>query len=278
MSRNFALSFEFFPPKTPAGEEKLTATRAELAKLDPDYFSVTYGAGGSTRNNTRAVVLDTRAAGLEVAAHLSFGSDSPEAIRGLLDAYREAGVSRILALRGDIPEGMSGDGKLTHANELVQFIREHYGQDFRIHVAAYPEIHPEARGYDDDVHWLGEKFRAGADCAITQYFYNIDAYWYFLDHAAKAGITKPIVPGIMPITRFDSLARFSAACGAEIPRWLTKRLEDYADDEPSLAAFGQEVMTKMCEKLLAGGAPGLHFYTMNHAAPSCGILAGIGIH
>ncbi len=279
MTKDWLLSFEFFPPKTQPGAEKLARTRETLAQLAPEYFSVTYGAGGSTRDNTRDIVLETRAAGLDVMPHLSFafGDDDANAIKALLETYSQAGVSRLLALRGDLPSDPGNTRKPIHANELVAFIREHFGQQFALQVAAYPEIHPDAKSYQDDIHWLGEKFKAGADSAITQYFFNIDAYWYFLEQAAKAGIDKPIVPGIMPITNFTSLARFSASCGAEIPRWMAKKLEQYGDDQASIIAFGADVVTQLCERLLEGGAPGLHFYTMNQAEPSVDILSRLGV-
>jgi len=279
MSKDWLLSFEFFPPKTQPGAEKLARTRETLAALAPEYFSVTYGAGGSTRDNTRDIVLETRAADLDVMPHLSFafGDDDANAIKTLLETYREAGVSRLLALRGDLPSDPDSTRKPIHANELVAFIREHFGAQFNLQVAAYPEIHPDAKSYQDDIYWLGEKFKAGADGAITQYFFNIDAYWYFLEQAAKAGIDKPIVPGIMPITNFTNLARFSASCGAEIPRWMAKKLEQYGDDQASIIAFGADVVTQLCERLLEGGAPGLHFYTMNQAEPSVDILSRLGV-
>ena len=279
MTKDWLLSFEFFPPKTQPGAEKLARTRETLAALAPEYFSVTYGAGGSTRDNTRDIVLETRAAGLDVMPHLSFafGDDDANAIKALLETYSQAGVSRLLALRGDLPSDPGNTRKPIHANELVAFIREHFGQQFALQVAAYPEIHPDAKSYKDDIYWLGEKFKAGADGAITQYFFNIDAYWYFLEQAAKAGIDKPIVPGIMPITNFTSLARFSASCGAEIPRWMAKKLEQYGDDQASIIAFGADVVTQLCERLLEGGAPGLHFYTMNQAEPSVDILSRLGV-
>lgn len=274
--RSWPLSFEFFPPKTDAGREKLRSVRCVLAAYRPRFCSVTYGAGGSTRDNTRDTVLEIRAAGLDVAPHLSFGGDKAAAIRDLLATYRSAGVNRVVALRGDLPTGMGGSTELVHANELVAFIREHFGDDFSIHVAAYPEIHPEAASYQADIHWLAEKFRAGANTAITQYFYNIDAYWYFIDQCRKAGIEQAIVPGIMPITNFQSLARFSRNCGAEIPRWISQRLQQYGDDPDSVINFGIEVVSKLCEQLLAGGVPGLHFYTMNQAEPVTTILAHLG--
>ncbi|HBD13178.1 MAG TPA: methylenetetrahydrofolate reductase [NAD(P)H] [Porticoccaceae bacterium] len=274
--RNWQLSFEFFPPKTEQGVANLGHTRKQLAQYAPTFFSVTYGAGGSTRANTQSTVLDITAAALDVAPHLSFGGDTEQAVMTLLDSYREAGIRRLVALRGDLPSGMGGAMQLVHANELVRFIRERFGDLFTLHVAAYPEIHPEARGYDDDVHWLAEKFKAGADQAITQYFYNVDAYWYFLERCRAEGIEQPVVPGVMPITNYRNLARFSANCGAEIPRWLQRRLEQYGDDAESLRRFGCEVVSQLCEKLLDGGAPGLHFYTMNQLEPTASILANLG--
>lgn len=271
------LSFEFFPPKTDVGKGKLRCVRGMLAAYQPEFCSVTYGAGGSTRDNTRDTVLDILATGLDVAPHLSFGGDNPEAIRELLRTYQNAGVKRVVALRGDLPTGMGGGAtELVHANELVAFIRKHFGEEFTIHVAAYPEIHPEAESYQADIHWLAEKFQAGANAAITQYFYNIDAYWYFIDQCRKAGIEQAIVPGIMPITNFQNLARFSANCGAEIPRWISQRLQQYGDDQHAVRDFGIEVVTRLCEQLLEGGAPGLHFYTMNQAEPSTTILDNLG--
>lgn len=277
MAKDWLLSFEFFPPKTQPGAEKLSQTRAALAQFAPEYFSVTYGAGGSTRNNTRDIALETHRAGLDAMPHISFGGDDAGAIKILLDTYQQAGITRLLALRGDRPNDLAGERQPTHANELVAFVREHYADQFALHVAAYPEIHPEAKSYEDDIYWLGEKFKAGADSAITQYFFNIDAYWYFLDQATKAGIDKPIVPGIMPITNFTNLARFSASCGAEIPRWMAKQLEQYGDDPASITAFGIDIVAQLCERLLEGGAPGLHFYTMNQTEPTTSILSRLGI-
>ncbi len=259
-------SFEFFPPKTEAGRDKLAATRDELNSLSPDFFSVTYGAGGSTRDNTRGIVLETKAAGIDVAPHLSFGGDEEEAVRALLDQYREAGVRRIVALRGDIPSGM-GATRLVYARELVEFIRQHSGDHFELEVAAYPEVHPDAPSYEQDVSYLKDKLDAGANSAITQYFFNADAYFYFLEACEKAGIDKPIYPGIMPITNYANLARFSRNCGAEIPRWLARKLEGYGQDADSIAKFGEEFVTELCHILMEGGAPGIHFYTMNQVQP-----------
>ncbi|MAK44481.1 MULTISPECIES: methylenetetrahydrofolate reductase [NAD(P)H] [Spongiibacter] len=259
-------SFEFFPPKTEAGREKLVATRNELNSLAPDFFSVTYGAGGSTRDNTRGIVLDAKAAGIDVAPHLSFGGDEEEEVLALVEQYRQAGVRRIVALRGDIPSGM-GATRLVYARELVEFIRKHTGDHFELEVAAYPEVHPDAPSYEQDVAYLKEKLDAGANSAITQYFFNADAYFYFLDACEKAGIDKPIYPGIMPITNYANLARFSRNCGAEIPRWLARKLDGYGQDLESIAAFGEEYVTEMCQILMEGGAPGIHFYTMNQVQP-----------
>jgi methylenetetrahydrofolate reductase (NADPH) len=259
-------SFEFFPPKTAAGRARLEHTWQALAALGPDFFSVTYGAGGSTRDNTRDTVLAMRAAGLSVAPHLSFGTDDEELIRALLASYAEAGVDRIVALRGDLPSGM-GAQRLIYAEELVRFIRDNFGQTFHIEVAAYPEIHPDGRSYDADIGYLKRKFDAGADSAITQYFYTADAYFRFVDACAGAGITQPIVPGIMPITNYANLARFSRNCGAEIPRWLAQRLASFEEGSAALIDFGTEVVTRLCEQLLDAGAPGLHFYSMNQVEP-----------
>lgn len=259
-------SFEFFPPKTEAGREKLKAVRTELNKLNPAFFSVTYGAGGSTRDNTFNTVKAMKQEGLNVAPHLSFGGDDETAMKALLNQYQALGIDRIVALRGDIPSGM-GATRVVYANELVEFIRKHYGDQFHLEVAAYPEVHPEARSYDSDLHFLKKKFEAGASSAITQYFFNTDAWFYFMDACDKAGITQPVYPGIMPITNFTNLRRFSANCGAEIPQWLVRRIESFGDDTQAVADFGEEVVTRLCEKLLAGGAPGLHFYSMNQLQP-----------
>lgn len=275
-STDWQLSFEFFPPKTAQGAENLATTRTQLARFKPGFFSVTYGAGGSTRDATRDTVLGIRAAGLEVAPHLSFGGDSEQTVLDLLAAYQDAGISRLVALRGDLPSGMGGGTQLVHANELVAFIRRHCGEQLTLYVAAYPEIHPEAKSYQDDLFWLKEKFDAGANAAITQYFYNIDAYWYFIDRCQQAGIDQAIVPGIMPITNFQNLARFSANCGAEIPRWMRQQLEQYGDDPDAVKRFGADTVSSLCERLITGGAPGLHFYTMNQVAATAAILTNLG--
>lgn len=267
-------SFEFFPPKTDAGREKLKETRAKLNTLNPAFYSVTYGAGGSTRDNTKGIVKAMRAEGLSVAPHLSFGGDSDESMLALLDEYRNAGVDRIVALRGDIPSG-TGPSRIVYANELVGFIRKHSGDYFQLEVAAYPEIHPESENYTADIEFLKLKMDAGANSAITQYFYNVDAYFYFVDACQKAGIDKPIYPGIMPITNFANLLRFSKNCGAEIPRWLTYRLNAFENDQQSMHAFGIDVVSKMCQQLISGGAPGIHFYTMNQYEPTASLYANI---
>ena len=274
---NIKISFEFFPPKTEKGREKLDRVRDQLAQLKPEFYSVTYGAGGSTRDNTKKIITDYCAAGFSVAPHLSFGGDSRDTIMSLLQEYKEVGVNRIVALRGDIPSGMDGSSKLVYANELVAFIREKFGNHFHLEVAAYPEIHPEANSYQDDIHFLKGKFDAGANSAITQYFFNPDAYFYFTEQCQKAGIEHPIYPGIMPILNFKNLARFSDACGAEIPRWLRKALENFGDDEASLRAFGVDMISELCETLLDNGAPGLHFYTMNQTDPTATIIKNLGL-
>lgn len=260
-------SFEFFPPKTPQGRDNLLVARRILNALGPDFFSVTYGAGGSTRDNTKDIVVGIRADGIGAAPHLSFGNDDEATILQLLREYKEAGIDRVVALRGDVPSGM-GAQRLVYAKELVELIRREFGAHFHIEVAAYPEIHPDAKTYGEDVAFLKQKFEAGADSAITQYFFNADAYFYFIEQCLQAGIDKPIYPGIMPITNYANLARFSRNCGAEIPRWIAKRLEQYGEDLQSQAQFGTEVVTRLCEQLLAGGAPGIHFYTMNQVEPT----------
>ncbi|MDZ7652771.1 MAG: methylenetetrahydrofolate reductase [NAD(P)H] [Burkholderiaceae bacterium] len=265
--RNF--SFEFFPPKTPEGAEKLRAVRTRLAALQPQFFSVTFGAGGSTREGTWNTVTEIARAGLAVAPHIScIGTTRADAAR-LIGDYRAQGIRRLVALRGDMPSGAgAGGGDFRYANELVAFIRAETGDWFHIEVAAYPEFHPQARSADDDLRNFARKIAAGANSAITQYFYNSDAYFRFVEEAHKLGVEVPIVPGIMPITNFSQLARFSDACGAEIPRWIRLRLQGYGDDRESIRAFGLDVVTDLCDQLLAAGAPGLHFYTMNQAEPT----------
>ena len=271
------LSFEFFPPKTPEGKEKLIKVRDQLDEFAPDFFSVTYGAGGSTRDNTKGIVTQFKADGISIAPHLSFGGDDEETIKALLQEYKDAGVDRIVALRGDMPSGVGGSYQLVYANELVAFIRKNFGDHFHLEVAAYPEIHPQAKSYDDDIRYLKGKFDAGANSAITQYFFNPDSYFYFVDQCKKAGINQPIYPGIMPIINYKNLTRFSDACGAEIPRWLRKALENYGDDDASLKAFGIELVTELCEVMLENEAPGLHFYTMNQTEPTAQIVKNLGL-
>ncbi len=266
-----AYSFEFFPPKTAEGVATLRETRAELAKFKPEFFSVTFGAGGSTRDRTMETVLEIQQEGFQAAPHISCISSSKEEIRALLHAYQAQGINRLVALRGDVPSGEVSSGDFRYAAELVAFIRAETGQHFHIEVAAYPEFHPEAKTPEADLLNLRRKVDAGANSAITQYFYNADAYFRFIDQCAAAGINVPIVPGIMPIYNITQLARFSTVCGAEIPRWLKLRLEEYGDDMASLRAFGIDVVTDLCETLRVFGAPGLHFYTLNRA----GVIANI---
>ena len=273
------LSFELFPPKTDKGFDKLKATVTELNKLQPAYFSVTYGAGGSTQEKTFATVDWLREQSINTAPHLScVGADKQEILQ-ILKHYRDQGIKRIVALRGDLPSGagLGGLAELNYANELVSFIRESFGNAFHIEVAAYPEFHPQSASAEKDLNNFQRKVEAGADGAITQYFYSPDAYKRFVQDCHLRGISIPIVPGIMPITNYSSLARFSDACGAEIPRWIRKRLEGYGDDTASIQAFGIEVVSKLCETLLAAGAPGLHFYTMNQSAASLAICSNLGI-
>ncbi len=271
-------SFEFFPPKTSEGVDKLHRTRERLAVLRPRFFSVTFGAGGSTRDRTFETVVDIQQrSGIDAAPHLSCIGSTPESIREILHQYREHGIRHIVALRGDMPSGMSGPGHFRYANELVEFIRSEHGDHFRIEVACYPEFHPQADNADADLANFKRKVEAGADSAITQYFYNPDAYFRFVDDCERLGIDLPIVPGIMPILNFKQLARFSDACGAEIPRWLRKRLETFGDDRESMRAFAIDVVTELCFDLLEAGAPGLHFYTLNQAASSTAIWKNLGL-
>jgi len=273
---NTPISFEFYPPQTEEGIEKLTAVRARLATLKPEFFSVTFGAGGSTQERTVETIRQIHAEGHQAAPHLSCVGSTRDNIRAMLLAYRDTGIKRIVALRGDLPSGMASIGEFQYANELVSFIRAETGDHFHIEVAAYPEFHPQAPSAQADLLNFKRKVEAGADAAITQYFYNADAYFNFVAAARKLGITAPIVPGIMPILRFSQLARFSDACGAEIPRWMRKTMEGYNDDTESVQAFGKDVLTALCEKLIAGGAPGLHFYTLNQATIPMAILSRLG--
>jgi methylenetetrahydrofolate reductase (NADPH) len=267
-----AYSLEFFPPKTADGIAKLEATSLQLATLKPRFFSVTFGAGGSTRERTFEVVVDIQQkSGIEAAPHISCISSTRDNIREMLSSYQQQGIHHIVALRGDMPSGMVEAGEFRYANELVAFIREATGDHFHIEVAAYPEFHPQAPSADKDLQNFKRKVEAGANGAITQYFYSVDAYYNFVDSCEKMGLNIPIVPGVMPITNYKQLARFSDACGAEIPQWLSKRLQSYGDDIDSLRAFGYEVTVKLCRDLLALGAPGLHFYSMNKDKPTTSI-------
>ncbi len=270
-------SFEFFPPKTPEGAEKLRGTWKQLGQLKPQFFSVTYGAGGTTREGTLATVLEIRKDGHAAAPHISCVASTRESLREVIHQYKDHGIRHIVALRGDLPSGSAVSGEFRYASELVRFIREETGDWFHIEVACYPEYHPQARKPQQDLAAFKAKVDAGADAAITQYFYNSDAYFSFVDHARAAGIELPIVPGIMPINNFSQLARFSDACGAEIPRWMRLKLESFADDSASIKAFGLDVVTELCDRLLQGGAPGLHFYTMNMAGPASTIWQRLGL-
>jgi methylenetetrahydrofolate reductase (NADPH) len=272
-----AFSFEFFPPKTGEGRHKLLATRDELAALGPKFVSVTYGAGGSTQEGTYQTVKDMLAAGVDCAPHLSCIGSSRDSLSDILHGYMKLGVQRIVALRGDMPSGMREAGEFQYASELVEFIRAETGDHFHIEVAAYPEFHPQAASSSKDIANFHRKVLAGANGAITQYFYNLDSYLHFVDDCEKLGIEIPIVPGIMPITNYKQLARFSDACGAEIPRWLRLRLEAFGDDLESIRAFGHEVLADLCQRLLAAGAPGLHFYTMNQTGPTRALWDSLGL-
>jgi methylenetetrahydrofolate reductase (NADPH) len=271
------LSFEFFPPKTQDGMDKLHATRKQLAQLNPEFFSVTFGAGGSTRDRTLETVIEIQREGHQAAPHLSCIGSTRESIRTILDEYKSHGIRHIVALRGDMPSGMACAGEFRYANELVEFIRAETGDWFNIEVAAYPEFHPQAISAQADLANFKRKVEAGANAAITQYFYNADAYFNFVDECTAMGITIPIVPGIMPIANFSQLARFSDACGAEIPRWLRLKLQGYGDDSASIRACGLDVVTGLCERLLKGGAPGLHFYTLNQAGLISTIWQRLGL-
>ena len=265
MNKNISYSFEFFPPKTTEGIANLRLARTELAKFNPEFFSVTFGAGGSTRDRTMDTVFEIQAEGYAAAPHISCISSSKEEIRALLDAYQAKGIKRLVTLRGDVPSGEVSAGDFKYADELVAFIRQETGDWFHIEVAAYPEFHPEATSASKDLANFKRKIDAGANSAITQYFYNTDAYFRFLDACEQLGIHVPIVPGVMPIYNFTQLARFSNVCGAEIPRWLRLRLEAYGDDIASLRAFGVDVVTDLCEKLIDSGVRSMHFYTLNQA-------------
>ena len=274
---NKQFSCEFSAPKSEEASAKLLSAHDRLAALGPAYFSVTYGAGGSTKDGTKQAVIDIRAKGSDVAPHLSFGGDSADKIEALLSEYKNANVTRVVALRGDMPSGMGGSVRLTYANELVDFIRKKTGDHFHIEVAAYPEVHPDSRSVESDLDFFKAKVDAGANSAITQYFYNPAAYFNFIDACEKKGVSIPIIPGIMPISNFQTLVRFSDMCGADIPRWIRKNLEYYQDDKESLKAFGHEVVLQLCQDLITGGAPGLHFYTLNQSKPTIRLWCELGL-
>ncbi len=278
LSQSPAISFEFFPPKTSEGTANLFETASVLAECHPHFFSVTYGAGGSTRQGTIETVLALKEkTKINVAPHLACVGSNREDILDVLRHYQAMGVKRLVALRGDLPSGMGQAGEIKYASELVSFIRETTGSSFHIEVAAYPEIHPQAVNAQDDVMNLQRKYEAGANSAITQYFFNPDAYFYYIEECAKRHIQLPIIPGIMPITQFSKLVRFSDACGAEIPRWIKKRLESYGDDVESIQSFGHEVIARLCDSLLRGGAPGLHFYTLNRSDATMNVLTSLNL-
>jgi methylenetetrahydrofolate reductase (NADPH) len=281
MSAQPSFSFELFPPRTPEGAAKLPQVICELAAVRPDYFSVTYGAGGSDQNGTYDTLLTVvNHCGIEAAPHLTCVGSTKERVAALLDRYREAGVKRIVALRGDLPAGVdtvSAPGEFHYANELVSFIREEHGDAFHIAVAAYPEMHPQASGPSADFENFRRKVEAGADSAITQLFYNVDAYLHFMDRCGKAGLRIPVTPGIMPITNAASTLRFCSGCGADLPRWVKLRLEELKDDKAAVVEFGQGVVTRLCETLLRNGAPGLHFYTINQAEPTLRLWSSLGL-
>lgn len=270
-------SLELFPPKTNEGMKKLQMATRKMNEVDPLYFSVTYGAGGSTRDRTLETVDWLRSENIETAPHLSCIGLHQKEIKELLQHYQDQGIKRLVALRGDMPSGMGDTGDFLYANELVEFIRAETGDHFHLEVAAYPEFHPQAPSAKTDLENFKRKVDAGANGAITQYFYNADAYFNFIDSCEKMGIDIPVIPGIMPINNYAQLARFSDACGADIPRWLRKRLEDYGDDLESIRAFGLEVVTEMCQRLLDQGAPGLHFYTMNQSELALGLWKNLGL-
>jgi methylenetetrahydrofolate reductase (NADPH) len=270
-------SFEFFPPKTAEGKEKLRAAWKQLGQLKPRFFSCTYGAGGSTREGTLETVLEIRKGGYDAAPHISCVASSRTDLEAQLEKYRATGIRHIVALRGDLPSGLAAIGELRYANELVQFIRETTGDWFHIEVACYPEYHPQTRSAADEIRNFRRKIEAGANSAITQYFYNADAYFRFVDDCEAAGIAIPIVPGVMPIGNFAQLARFSDACGAEIPRWLRFKMESFRDDAASIRAYGLDVVTRLCDDLLAAGAPGLHVYTLNQAGLTTAIWQRLGL-
>jgi methylenetetrahydrofolate reductase (NADPH) len=266
--KSVPISFEFFPPNTPVGSDKLKTVVAELAAVAPEFFSVTYGAGGATRDKTLATVKSIAAMGHEAAPHLSCVGSTQENIREILATYRDQGIRRLVALRGDLPSGTAVAGEFRYAADLIEFIRREQGADWHIEVAAYPEYHPQQRYAKKDLEHFAAKVKAGADSAITQFFFNPDAYFHFVDEARKLGVTAPIVPGIMPIHNYAKIAQFAARDGIEIPRWVALKMEGYLDDAASVRAFGIEVVAGLCRRLIAGGAPGIHFYTLNQSALS----------
>ncbi len=271
------VSFEFFPPKTPEGAEKLRAVRRQLYERRPEFCSVTYGAGGSTQEGTFGTVREILDEGVQAASHFSCIGATRESVRAQLAQLKAMGVSRLVALRGDLPSGYGAGGEFHYASDLVAFIREETGRDFHIEVAAYPEVHPQARSAESDLQAFAAKVRAGADSAITQYFFNADAYWRFVDDVRALGLDVPVVPGIMPIMGSTQLMRFSDACGAEIPRWIRLRLQAFGDDTASIRAFGLDVVAGLCERLRAGGVPALHFYTMNQSATTLELCRRLGL-
>ena len=275
--RSFPISIEFFPPKTAEGVDKLKLVRQRLYALQPEFCSVTFGAGGSTQEGTFSTVRDILSEGMAAASHFSCVGATRERVRGQLGTLKAMGVKRLVALRGDLPSGYGAGGEFQYASDLVTFIRAESGDDFRIEVAAYPEIHPQARSAENDLKAFATKVKAGADSAITQYFYNSDAYFRFVEDADALGVTVPVIPGIMPIGSSTQLMRFSDACGAEIPRWIRLRLQGFGDDSASIKSFGLDVVTDLCEQLRAGGAPGLHFYSMNQSAATLEICQRLGL-
>lgn len=281
MTNKLTISCEFFPPKTDKGIATMRNVRQQLAPLNPEFYSVTFGAGGSTQDNTLNAVVDIQQAhaltGIDAAPHLSCVGSTAERIRDMLSTYKSHGIHRLVALRGDLPSGMRDPGDFRYANELVDFVRQETGDYFTIEVAAYPEVHPQAASALTDFNNFKRKVDAGANSALTQYFYNVDAYLYFVDRCQKNGIEIPIIPGIMPINNFSQLARFSDGCGAEIPRWLRKRLEEFHDDTESLQAFTLDFLTDFTQKLIDAGVPGLHFYSMNRVDPTLTICQRLGL-
>ncbi len=265
MSIGVPVSIEFFPPNTPVGSEKLKTVVQDLAVLDPEFFSVTYGAGGSTREKTLSTVQAIAAQGFEAAPHLSCIGSTTQGISEILATYRAQGIRRLVALRGDLPSGMATAGEFRYANELIEFIRKTQGSDWFIEVAAYPEYHPQQRYAKRDLEHFANKVKAGADSAITQFFFNPDAYFHFVDEARKLGVTVPIVPGIMPFHNYGRIAQIAARDGIDIPRWVALKMEGYMDDVASIRAFGVEVVARLCERLIAGGVPSIHFYALNQS-------------